>query len=86
MFAPPPLRTPAAGACVERAVRAVVAGYRLPQVIGAKYGEPNAISHAIDYAQHRSRSRNAVIRVYDDRGNIIETHEHAGDFKEPLLT
>ena len=50
------------------------------------YGEPNAISQAIDYAQHRSRSRNAVIRVYDDSGNIIETHEHAGDFKEPLLT
>jgi hypothetical protein len=25
----------------------------------------------------------AVIRVYDDAGNVIETHEHAGDFKEP---
>jgi len=24
-----------------------------------------------------------VIRVYDDAGNVIETHEHAGDFKEP---
>jgi hypothetical protein len=24
----------------------------------------------------------AVIRVYDDAGNGIETHEHAGDFKE----
>jgi hypothetical protein len=24
----------------------------------------------------------AVIRVYDDAGNVIETHEHAGDFKE----
>jgi hypothetical protein len=23
-----------------------------------------------------------VIRVYDDAGNVIETHEHAGDFKE----
>jgi hypothetical protein len=23
-----------------------------------------------------------VIRVYDDAGNMIETHEHAGDFKE----
>jgi hypothetical protein len=23
------------------------------------------------------------IRVYDDAGNVIETHEHKGDFKEP---
>jgi hypothetical protein len=26
---------------------------------------------------------NPVIRVYDEAGNVIETHEHAGDFKEP---
>jgi hypothetical protein len=25
---------------------------------------------------------NAVIRVCDDAGNVIATHEHAGDFKE----
>jgi hypothetical protein len=24
----------------------------------------------------------AVIRVYDGAGNVIETHEHKGDFKE----
>jgi hypothetical protein len=29
-----------------------------------------------------SRSQNAVIRVYDAAGNVIETHEHTGDFKE----
>jgi len=23
-----------------------------------------------------------VIRVYDEAGNVIEMHEHAGDFKE----
>jgi YD repeat-containing protein len=46
------------------------------------YGEPNAVSNAIGYAQHRSRSHDAVIRVYDDAGNVIETHEQAGDFKE----
>jgi hypothetical protein len=23
-----------------------------------------------------------VIRVYDAAGNVIETHEHKGDFKE----
>jgi hypothetical protein len=27
------------------------------------------------------RSHHAVIRVYDDAGNVIETHEHAGEFK-----
>jgi len=39
------------------------------------------ISDAIGYAQHRSRSNDAVIRMYDEAGNVIETHEHAGDFK-----
>ena len=24
----------------------------------------------------------SVIRVYDDSGNVVETHEHKGDFKE----
>ena len=46
------------------------------------YGEPNAISNAIDYAQFFSRSHDAVIRVYDDAGNVVDTHEHAGEFKE----
>ena len=46
------------------------------------YGEQNAISNAIDYAKFYSRSHDAVIRVYDVAGNVIETHEHKGDFKE----
>jgi len=37
---------------------------------------------AIGYAKHRSRSHDAVIRVYDESGNVIETHEHKGDFKD----
>jgi hypothetical protein len=24
----------------------------------------------------------SIIRVYDAAGNVMETHEHAGDFKE----
>ena len=39
-------------------------------------------SNAIGYVKHRSRSHNAVTRVYDAAGNVIETHEHVGDFKE----
>ncbi len=46
------------------------------------YGEQNALSNAVDYAEFRSRAHRAVIRVYDDAGNVIETHEHTGDFKE----
>ena len=46
------------------------------------YGGPNAISNAIGYAEHFSRSHDAVIRIYHDAGNVIETHEHKGDFKE----
>jgi hypothetical protein len=29
-----------------------------------------------------SRSDDSLIRVYDESGNVIETHEHNGDFKE----
>src|SRR5204863_5660575 len=28
------------------------------------------------------RAPDAVIRVYDETGNVIETHKHAGDFKQ----
>ena len=38
--------------------------------------------NAIGYAMHSSRSHDAVIRVYDQAGNIIEAHGHAGDFEE----
>jgi len=31
---------------------------------------------------HSSHSHDAVIRVYDDAGDVIEMHERKGDFKE----
>ena len=37
------------------------------------YGEPDAI----DYARSFSQSHDAIIRVYDEAGNVIETHERA---------
>ena len=43
---------------------------------------PNAASNAIGYASQYSRSHDAVIRAYDEAGNVIETHEHAGEFRE----
>jgi hypothetical protein len=47
------------------------------------YRGPTAIRDASDHAKFFSRSHKAVIRVYDRAGNVIETHEHKGDFKEP---
>ena len=35
------------------------------------------------YAQFRSRSYDAVIRVYDEPGNVIAMHERASVFREP---
>ena len=47
------------------------------------YDGLNVISNAVGYAEHFSRSHDAVIRVYDAAGNVIETYEHTGYFKEP---
>jgi hypothetical protein len=48
------------------------------------YAGPNAISNAVRYAKFRSRSHDAVIRIYDETGNVIERHaQAAGDFKAP---
>ena len=38
---------------------------------------------AVEYAKFYSRSHNAVIRVYDNAGNVIGTHEQTGEFKDP---
>jgi len=47
------------------------------------YAEPKGITNAISYAEFYSRSHDAVIRACGDAGNDgIETHEHAGDFKD----
>jgi len=40
------------------------------------YGEPDAVSNAVGHAKFCSRSHDAVIRVYNAAGNVIETHEH----------
>jgi hypothetical protein len=45
---------------------------------------PNAVENAMGYATFYSRSNDAVIRVYDDAVNVIETHKHNGDFKDFL--
>ena len=48
------------------------------------YAGPDAVRRAVAYAKYRScsRSHRAIIRVFYEAGNVIETHEHAGQFKE----
>jgi len=47
-----------------------------------KQAWPFAISNIVDHAKFDSRSHDAAIRVYDETGNVIEMHEHRGEFKE----
>ena len=51
-------------------------------LVGCGTTGQNAISNAIGYGKFYSRSHDAVTRVYDEAGNVIETHDHKGDFKE----
>ena len=46
------------------------------------YAEPNAIENATGYPEQLQPIACAVIGVYDAACNVIETHEHAGDFKQ----
>ena len=40
------------------------------------------VSDGIAVAKFHSRSHHAVIRVYDEAGNVIQAHEQAGEFKQ----
>jgi hypothetical protein len=65
-------------------------GYRVSRPKGVlRRGElrqPNdfGLRLSIGFAgqKFRSRSHDAVICIYDEAGNVIETHEHADEFKE----
>ena len=56
----------------------------LPFRCACWYSEPDAISNAMTYAKLYSRSHDAVIHVYDETGNVTETHDHKDEFKERL--
>ena len=47
------------------------------------YAGPDAVRRAVAYAKYRScsRSHRAIIRVFYEAGNVLETHEHKGDFR-----
>jgi hypothetical protein len=40
------------------------------------------MSNVLFHSMRRNEGCDAVIRVYDEAGNVIETHEHKGDFKD----
>ena len=46
------------------------------------YGEPKRSQQSNRLCEAPRRSHDALIRVYDEPGNVIETHEHAGGLKE----
>ena len=46
------------------------------------YRGPNAIVDAVHHAKSYSQSHPVVIHFYDEAGNVIETHQHIGNFKE----
>jgi hypothetical protein len=40
------------------------------------YAGPDAVRTAVAFARYRSRSRWAIIRVFNEAGKVTETHEH----------
>jgi hypothetical protein len=49
--------------------------------VGCGLATRTQFSKAIGYAKFRSRSHDAVIRVYDESGNVIETPRARGRFQ-----
>src|SRR5437763_17156751 len=46
------------------------------------YGGPKAVTDAIDHAQYLSRSHDAVVRIYDEAGILIETDGQVDESRE----
>jgi hypothetical protein len=76
-----------AGASIKRLANARSVKWNIAKVdrshfCSHSFGRWCPDANAVTNAKHYMRSHNAVIWVYDEAGNVIETHEHAGDFKE----
>jgi hypothetical protein len=50
------------------------------------YAGPDAVRNAVAYAKYRSHSRShrAIIRVFDEEGNVTATHEQKSDFRRRI--
>ena len=52
--------------------------------VEGKFMRPSAVTNAVGYTEFYSQSHDAVIRVYDEAGNVIATDEHSAQFKEVI--
>jgi len=55
----------------------------LPLRCAVLSGGPDAINNAIDYAKLYSRSHDAVIRVYDETGNVVVAVRISNEDRSP---
>jgi hypothetical protein len=64
--------------------RNVRSGTRRRSQVPLRANHSSGIGVAVsrERAKFRSRPHDAAIRVYDEAGNVIETHGHTGDFKD----
>jgi hypothetical protein len=51
-------------------------------MIGLILSRDLEVGDGVGYAMFYSRSHHAVIRVFGDAGNVIETRQQGGEFKE----
>jgi hypothetical protein len=47
------------------------------------FSRPFVLRIHVKSIESRGNAAKIVIHVYDTAGNVIEMHEHKGDFKEP---
>src|SRR5260370_36709425 len=75
------LRHPASSLCARKTLRPSIMRRIARAFAVAKFAFwiRAAISNASFRSTRRKESCDAVIRVYDEAGNLIETHKHAGD-------
>ena len=57
-------------------------GRVLKEDVAAEINHRRKFGNAAGYAKPYSSLLQAVIRIYNEAGNLIETQEHAGDFKD----
>ena len=78
-------RGPCLGSLSERRLRktgSIIKRQQASAKVAMVWRTPNAVSNAINYAMHSSRSHDTVIRVYDAAGTVITRHAYEADFRE----
>jgi len=76
-----PINTRSLGSVFEQKVRRL-ASWNICLIHAWKHQGGRSVRQVVFALKFCSRSRAAVIRVYDESGNVIETQKHKGEFKE----